>query len=99
MRLITSDDADIRLGYLAEGNETFVRVTVVKGFVLAMGPWGIRAIQVIGVNQHPSKWFGCPTESPVTERLAGCESISALEVGFDVSPLLVPLSERFDLIR
>ncbi|KAL8828532.1 MAG: hypothetical protein Q9170_006562 [Blastenia crenularia] len=83
MRLITSDDADICLGYLAEGNETFVEVTVVKGFVLAMGPRGIRAIQVIGVNGYTSKWFGCPTESPVTERLAGCESISALEVGFD----------------
>lgn len=99
MLLITSDDAHIRLGYLAEGNETFVEVTVVKGFVLAMGPRGIRAIQVIGVDQHTSKWFGCPTESPVTERLAGCESISALEVGFDVSPLLVPHSGRCDLIR
>ncbi|KAL9103785.1 MAG: hypothetical protein Q9163_001194 [Psora crenata] len=83
MRLITSDDADIRLGYLAEGNETFVEVTAVKGFVLAIGPRGIRAIQVIGLNKHTSKWFGCPMESPVTERLAGCESISALKVGFD----------------
>ena len=99
MRLITSGDEDILLGYIAEGNETSVEVTVVKGFVLAMGPRGIRAIQVIGVDQHTSKWVGCPTESPVTERLAGCESISALEVGFDVSPLLVPLSETFDLIR
>ena len=99
MRLTTSDDADIRLGYLAEGNETFVEVTVLKGFVLAMGPRGIRAIQVIGVDQHTSKWVGCPTESPVTERLACCEFISALEVGFDVSPILVPLSEIFDLIR
>ena len=96
---MTSDDADIRLGYLAEGNETFVEVTVVKGFVLVMGHRGIRAIQVIGVNEHTSKWFGCPTESPVTERLAGCEPISALEVGFNVSPLLVPLSETFYPIR
>ena len=99
MRLITDDDADIRLGYLAEGKETFVEVTIVKGFVLAMGPRGIQAIQVIGVDRLASKWVGCPTESPVTERLAGCESISALEVGFDVSPLLVPLYERFVLIR
>ena len=30
IRLITSDNADIRLGYLAEGNETFVEVTIVK---------------------------------------------------------------------
>ncbi|KAI4275266.1 MAG: hypothetical protein L6R35_006283 [Caloplaca aegaea] len=95
IRLIHSDNAETRLGYLAEGNESFVEVTVVKGFVLAMGPRGIRAIQAIGVNEYTSKWFGCPTESPVTERLAGCESISALQIGFDVSPLLVPLSETF----
>lgn len=89
MRLITSDNADIRLGYLAEGNELFFEVTAIKGFVLAVGSRGIRAIQVISVNRHTSKWFGCPTDSPVTERLAGCKSISALGIGFDVSLLLV----------
>lgn len=83
---MTSDNADIRLGYLAEGNETSVEVTELKGFVLAMGSRGIRAIQVVGINGRASKWFGCPTESPVTERLAGCEAISAVKVGLVVSP-------------
>lgn len=90
MRLITSDGADVRLGYMAENNELFFEVTAVKGFVLAMGPRGLRALQVIGGDGRVSKWLGCPEESPVTERLAGFESIGALEVGVDVSPLVIP---------
>lgn len=55
MCLVTSDDADICLGYLAAGIETFFKVTAVKGFVLAVGSRGIQAIQVISVNGHTSK--------------------------------------------
>ncbi|KAH0538229.1 hypothetical protein FGG08_005148 [Glutinoglossum americanum] len=83
MRFITSSNADIRLGYMAEGNEHFLEVTAVRGFVLAIGPRGIRALQVIIGDGHASKWFGCPRDSPVTERLANFGSISALEVGVD----------------
>lgn len=92
MRFITSNDVDIRLGYMTEGNELFLEVTAVRGFVLAMGSRGIRALQVISGDGRASKWFGCPKDSPVTERLAGFESVSALEVGVDVSPLVVPFS-------
>jgi hypothetical protein len=91
IRLITSNGADIRLGYTAKGNELFLEVTAVKGFILAMGSRGIRALQVISGNGRTSKWFGCPKGSPATERLASFESISALEVGTDVSPLIIPL--------
>ncbi|KAI9767966.1 MAG: hypothetical protein M1840_005278 [Geoglossum simile] len=83
MRLITSNDTDIRLGYIAEGNELFLEVTAVRGFVLAMGPRGVRALQVISSGGRASKWFGCPKDLPVTECLVGFESISALEVGID----------------
>jgi hypothetical protein len=92
MRFITSNDADIRLGYMAEGNDLFLEVTAVRGFVLAVGPRGIGALRVISGDGRTSKWFGCPKDLPVTERLASFESISALEVGVDVSPLFVPLS-------
>lgn len=85
IRLITRDDSQIRLGYLAEDNEASNEVTAVKGFILAVGPRGIRAVQVIGVNGYASKWVGSAAESPVTERLAGCELISNLAVGFDLS--------------
>ncbi|KAI9770603.1 MAG: hypothetical protein M1840_003195 [Geoglossum simile] len=48
-----------------------------------MGPQGVRALKVVGGNGYVSKWFGCPKDSPVTERLVGFESIRALEVGID----------------
>ncbi|KAI9781319.1 MAG: hypothetical protein M1839_006112 [Geoglossum umbratile] len=83
MRFITSNGVDTRLGYMAERNELFLEVTAVRGFILAMGPRGVRALQVISGNGRASKWFGCPKDSPVTERLVGFESISALEVGID----------------
>ncbi|KAH0544334.1 hypothetical protein FGG08_001475 [Glutinoglossum americanum] len=83
MRFMTDNDVDIRLGYMAEGNELFLEVTVVRGFVLAMGLRGIGALRVISGDGCVSKWFGCPKDLPVTERLAGFESISALEVGVD----------------
>ena len=92
MRLITSNDADIRLGYIAEGNELFLDVAAVGGFVLAMGPRGIRALRVISGDGRASKWFGCPKDSPVTERLTGFKFISALEVGVDVSTPVIPFS-------
>ena len=92
MRFISSKGLDTRLGYMAEGNELFLEVTAVRGFVLAMGSRGIRALQVISGDGLASRWFGCPKDSPVTERLAGFASISALEVGVDVSPLVVPSS-------
>jgi hypothetical protein len=92
MRFIPNNGADIRLGYIAEGTELVLEVTAVKGFILAIGSRGIRALQVISGDGHASRWLGCPKNSPVTERLAGFESICALEVGVDVSPVVVPFS-------
>ncbi|KAH0550938.1 hypothetical protein GP486_007698 [Trichoglossum hirsutum] len=97
MRFIASNDVDIRLGYIAEGNELFLEVTAVRGFVLAIGPRGIRALQVIGGNGCASKWFGCPRDSPVTERLVGFESISALEVGIDGYKIVSLATARLNL--
>lgn len=96
MRLISSEGEDICLGYIADGSELFLEVTEVKGFVLAMGSPGIRALQVINGNGHVSRWFGCPKDAPVTERLAQFESIGALEVGLDVSPFIIALNASYE---
>ena len=88
IRLVTGKDRDICLGYIAEGSELMLDVIALKGFVLAVGPRGIRALQVIGMDESISRWFGCPKGSPITRRLTNFESITALEVGFDVSVLL-----------
>lgn len=91
IRLIPSKGADICLGYRAEGKELFLVVTVLKGFVLAVGSRGIQALQIITSNGHVSQWFGCPNESPKTQRLAVCGPVAALEAGFDVSKYALSL--------
>ena len=88
LRFVAGDDTDVRLGYISEGNELFLKITAVRGFILAMGSRGIRALQVISSDGQVSKWFGCPKDSPVTDRLAGSDCVSALEVGVDVSLII-----------
>lgn len=85
IRFIPSNGTDICLGYRAEGKELFLDITVLRGFVSAVGSGGIQALQVITGKGQISQWFGCPSESPRTRRLAVFESIAAIEAGFDVS--------------
>jgi len=92
MRLIRSQGADVHLGYCERGKEQFLEVTVLKGFILAVGSGGIQALQVITGEGNVSQWFGCPEESPKTQRLAHFRSIGALEAAFDVSDILFALS-------
>ncbi|KAL9131737.1 MAG: hypothetical protein Q9217_000412 [Psora testacea] len=83
LRLVSGQGIDICLGYIAEGKELFLEVKVLRGFIVAIGPRGIRALQVISGDGTRSRWFGCPKNSPITERLRGPKSIAALKVGFD----------------
>lgn len=85
IRFIPSKGMDICLGYRAEGKELFLDVTVLRGFVSAVGSRGIQALQIITGKGQISQWFGCPSESPRTRRLAVFGSIAAVEAGFDVS--------------
>ncbi|MCJ1349887.1 hypothetical protein MMC31_008130, partial [Peltigera leucophlebia] len=81
MRLVSVGEEDRQLGY--KGNEVFFEVTALRGFAVAVGPRGIRAIQVICDDGTRSPWFGCPKSSPLTERLVRTKCIVALEVEFD----------------
>lgn len=87
LRLISVGEDDKQLGYRAEGKELFFEVTALRGFAIAVGPRGIRALQVIRDDGTRSPWFGRPRSSPVTERLVCTRCITALEVGFDVSSI------------
>jgi hypothetical protein len=89
IHLIPNRGANIGLGYTTEGSELYCNVTTIKGFILAVGSRGIRALQIVSSNGRTSRWFGCPRNSPVTERLVDTESISALEVGVDVSLAII----------
>ena len=85
MRLISSKEVDVVLGYQADGKEHFLDVIVLRGFNLAIGARGIHAIQVITDETCVPQWFGCPDECPRTRYLAASRPIAFLEAGFDVS--------------
>ena len=85
LRLITVGGDEKQLGYCAEGRELFFEVRALTGFAVAVGPRGIRALQVICDDGTRSPWFGRPGNTPITERLVRSKCITALEVGFDVS--------------
>ena len=85
IRFIPSKGTDICLGYRAKAKELVLDVTVLRGFVSAVGSRGIQALQIITGKGQVSQWFGCPSESPRTRRLAVFGSIAAIEAGFDVS--------------
>ncbi|KAH8692355.1 hypothetical protein BGW36DRAFT_44910 [Talaromyces proteolyticus] len=83
IRFTSKDGSHICLGYIAKDKELYLDIATLKGFVLAMGPRGIQALQVINCDGRISRWFGCPSNSPVTERLVCSEVINALEIGLD----------------
>jgi hypothetical protein len=89
IHLIPNHGANIRLGYIIEGSELYCNVTTIKGFILAVGSRGIRALQIVSSDGRTSRWFGSHRNSPVTERLVDTESIRALEVGVDVSLAII----------
>lgn len=80
IRLITEKGPDICLGFVSEGKEVIREATALRGFVLAAGPRGIHALQVVNEDASLSKWVGCPNNSPITERLARFNFVAALEV-------------------
>jgi hypothetical protein len=58
----------------------------VDGFVAAVGPQGIRALQLVGEAGELSKWAGNPQNCPITRRLVfDMRTISCIVAGFDVS--------------
>lgn len=92
MRFEFGSHPDVRLGYITDGNELFLDATALHGFVLAIDSSGIQALQVIYNGGCTSRWFGSPVNTPVTDRLTGFETITALEAGIDVCPLVILFS-------
>ena len=85
IHLVTATGASIGLGFVNEDKQVTLAITMIRGFVTAVGSKGIHALQVIGEDALPLAWIGYPEESSVTERLAHFDRIKALEVSFDVS--------------
>jgi hypothetical protein len=96
LRLISAKDGDQQLGFRAEAKERSFAVTAdaLRGFNVAVGDRGIRALQVVCQDGTQSPWFGRPQNTPITERLVCATRIVALDALFDVSltrPCPVPI--------
>ena len=97
LRLITDFLQRISLGYFDEAKSVSFKLTAIRGFILAMGPHGVRAIKVVNDNLQASRWAGDAKNVPHSRRLFATQSLRALRVEFDVSvvvspPLSIPLT-------
>jgi hypothetical protein len=85
MSLATTAGETVHLGYRSSGTHS-VEVSQLWGLRLAVGSWGLRAIQCItGPTYSGSPWLGSPDGVPRTERLVPGDRILALEAGLDAS--------------
>ena len=62
-----------------------VNVTYLKGFAVALGSHGIRALKVIRLDGTCSDWIGRLGNAPITGALSCTRRILALKATFDVS--------------
>ncbi|KAL9096797.1 MAG: hypothetical protein Q9163_006413 [Psora crenata] len=83
MRLISTEGHEVQLGYRSESGEITVNVTYLKGFMVAIGPLGIRALKVLRLNGTCSGWIGRVGNAPVTKALSCTSHVLALKVTFD----------------
>ena len=92
LRLISAEDGDQQIGFLAETKERSFAVTAdaLRGFNVAVGPRGIRALQVVCQGGTQSPWFGRPQNTPITERLVCATPVVGLDALFDVSLSIRP---------
>jgi hypothetical protein len=98
LRLISAKDGDQQIGIRDEAKERSFAVTAyaLRGFNVAVGERGIRALQVVCQDGTQSPWLGCPQNTPITERLVCTTRIVALDALFDVSltctcPIPIPI--------
>ena len=85
LRLTDKLQNSIKLGYILDGEELVCKIKVLRGFRVAVGSRGIRALQIIREDHSTSSWFGQNINCPVSQRLANADAIAALKVAFDVS--------------
>ncbi len=84
IRLLAKGGPDACAGYQSDGDEILYPLRGLRGFRLAVGPGGVRALQVIDHDGCSSRWIGRAAGIPISERLVGSESLESLRVTIDV---------------
>ncbi|KAJ5918135.1 hypothetical protein N7454_010510 [Penicillium verhagenii] len=79
---------DAELGYLSTKVTVLYDVETITGFVLAIDPRGIRALQIVDGNGVRSRWFGSSKNVPITERLVAFDTTEPLRVSVDMYKII-----------
>ncbi|PNY29109.1 Uncharacterized protein TCAP_00984 [Tolypocladium capitatum] len=87
LRVIASSGKHAQLGYESGTFEHIRALSDFQGFNLAVGPRGLRAIQVYRGHEQ-SRWYGTPDDCPKTIRLAAVGPVAGLEAAFDECKLV-----------
>lgn len=70
---------------LDSSREVIVAIKALHSFVAAMGPGGLRALQVVSQGGQFTQWIGRSEKVPNSERLVSRACVKSLKVTIDVS--------------
>ena len=90
IRLLADEESNARAGYQSHSDEILCPLHGLRGFRLAVGPGGVRALQAIDRDGCSLPWIGRVEGLPVSERLIGLEPLKSLRVTTDVRKTYSP---------
>ena len=85
IRLLAKDGNDKIAGYTSSSREVIFAHQALHGFVTAMGPSGLRALQIVGQGGQYTHWIGRSEGVPKSERLTSRTCVKSLKITIDVS--------------
>lgn len=85
IRVLSDDGTSQFAGYVIDRNEKVYSLTEICGFRVAMGPYRVRAIQVVGPKQQACHRVGRTEGVPISDCLVASSAITSLRVTVDVS--------------
>jgi hypothetical protein len=85
IRLIGKDGKAKIAGYTSSSREVIFAIKALHGFVTAMGPGGLRALQIVSQGGQFTQWIGRSEKVPNSERLVSRACVKSLKVTIDVS--------------
>ncbi|KAL2049704.1 hypothetical protein ABVK25_010045 [Lepraria finkii] len=83
IRLIAKGGNDRIAGYTSSSREVIFALEALHGFVTAMGPGGLRALQIVGQGGQSTQWIGRSEGVPKSERLVSRTCVKSLEITID----------------
>ncbi|KAI2629534.1 cyclin-like F-box [Hypoxylon sp. NC1633] len=96
IRIVDRDGHEQMAGYAFDKNEIACDVTALHGFRVAMGPGGVRALQIMSQGRQACRWIGRTDGVPQSERLVTEAPVVDLSVtldGYKVTALAVSVNQ------